>query len=448
MDCFATLAAKEPSMKMPICLQLNRFFETFSTCGWLVFLFTLNVSMLKAQTVDVHQFGAQGDAKTLDTVAIQKAIDHCNDAGGGTVRFPPGTYLSKPIVLWNKVSLQLDEGATLLATDDPRDFAVTNKPNAHAAFISGSDLTDIAITGKGIIDGSGARWWAPAIEARRNDKNATLARPRMIALTNCKNVRISGVTLQNSPSFHFLATDCENFSIEGVTFKAPTNSPNTDAIDLSQCRHVTVSQCTADVGGEVVVIKSSRPLPGHDFSSEDVTVDGCGFSHGRGLSIGSETMGGVRNVAVKNCTFTGTDAGIHIKSSRNKGGTTENISCENLTMKDVKDAIVITCYNQGLVQNDAAQPVGEWTPVFRDIRFKNITADGSRAAGLIAGLPESEVKNVVLENVQIAAQTGLVIRNAKGIQLKNVRISPKQGDPLIIGENVDIQNLDKDGQQK
>ena len=414
--------------------------------GLPVFLLIASFSSPAAevQTFDVRQFGAKGDAKAVDTGSIQKAIDRCNAAGGGTVHFPAGTYLSRPIILWNKVTLQLDEGAELLATDNPEDFAVTNKPNAHAAFIGGTDLTDIAITGKGTIDGSGARWWGPAAQARRFDKNSTLSRPRMVALTNCKNVRISGVTFQNSPSFHFLATDCESVSLQGVTFKAPTNAPNTDAMDLSQCRHVTISQCTSDVGGEGVVIKSSRPLPGHDFSSEDVTVDGCSFLHGRGLSIGSETMGGVRNVTVTNCTFTETEDGIHIKSSRNKGGTTENISCENLAMHGVKDAIVITCYNQGLVQNDSAQPVGEWTPVFRDIKFKNITADGRHAAGLIAGLPESEVKNVIFENVQIAAQTGLGIRNAKGVQFKNVRISPKQGEPLIIGNDVEIQNLDKD----
>jgi hypothetical protein len=113
-------------------------------------------------------------------------------------------------------------------------------------------------------------------------------------------------------------------------------------------------------------------------------------------------------------------------------------------MKDVKDAIVITCYNQGLPQSDAAQPVGEWTPIFRNIHFKNIMASCYHDAGLIAGLPESEVKNVTFENVQISAQAlGLRIRNAKGIQFKNVRISPKQGEPLIIEENAEIQDLDK-----
>jgi polygalacturonase len=357
--------------------------------------------------------------------------------------------LSKPISLWNKTTLQLDAGAELQATDDPADFTKADnsdagKSGSFIGFISGSNLTDIGITGKGTIDGAGARWWEPAIKTRQSDKNSTLARPRTIVLTGCKNVKISGVTLQNSPSFHLAPMDCQNVLIQDVTFKAPTNSPNTDGINLSQCRHVTIKQCIIDVGGENVAVKSSRPMSGREFASEDITVTNCTFGHGRGVSVGSETMGGVRNVSVKNCTFAGTDFGLHIKSSRNKGATAENIVCENLTMKDVRDAIVITCYNQGLPQGDTAQPVGEWTPIFQDIHFKNITASCYHSIGLIVGLPESEIKNVFLENVEIsAAGTGLKVRNAKNIQLKNVHLWPKQGDPIIAEDNVEIQDLDK-----
>ena len=307
--------------------------------GLLVVLLGMVLPMINAKSavVDVHQCGAKGDGRTLDTAAIQKAIDQCGGAGGGIVQFPPGTYLSKPLSLWNKTTLQLDAGAKLLATDDPADFTRTNashgdKSGLFTALVNGTDLTDISITGKGIIDGAGALWWSPAIQARQSNKSHTLPRPRTIVLSNCKNVKISGVTVQNSPSFHLAVVDCQNVLIEGVSFKAPTNSPNTDGINLSQCRHVTINQCTNDVGGENVVIKSSRPIPGCEFASEDITVTNCTFRHGRGLSIGSETMGGVRNVTVKQCTFEGTENGLHIKSSRNKGAITENIDCENLTL--------------------------------------------------------------------------------------------------------------------
>jgi polygalacturonase len=422
-----------------------------TVCGSLAILLGVVLPAINAGSavIDVRQCGALGDGKTLDTAAIQKAIDQCGAAGGGIVHFPPGIYLCQPISLWNKTTLELDAGAQLLATDDPADFTRTNKPTVNqsgsfTAFISGSDLTDIAITGKGTIDGAGARWWGPAAQVRKNDKNATLPRPRTIVLSGCKNVKISGVTLQNSPSFHLAPVDCQNLLIEGVTFKAPTNSPNTDGINLSQCRNVTINRCTIDVGGENLVIKSSRPMPGREFATDDITVTGCTFRHGRGLSVGSETMGGVRNVTVKDCTFEGTENGLHIKSSRNKGAIAENIDCENLSLKDVKDAIVISCYNQGIPQTDTGQPIGEWTPIFRNIHFKNMTASCYHSIGLIVGLPESEIKNVSLENVKISSSgTGLRVRNAKGIQLKNVHLWPKQGDPIIAEDNAQIQDMDK-----
>ena len=117
---------------------------------------------------DVRQFSAKGDGKTLDTEAIQKAIDECGKTGNGTVRLTAGTYLSKPISLRSNTTLQLDEGATLKATDDPNDFANPEKSGDVIAFINGSGLTNITIAGKGTIDGSGARWWGPARQAKEN----------------------------------------------------------------------------------------------------------------------------------------------------------------------------------------------------------------------------------------------------------------------------------------
>src|SRR5258708_2531351 len=158
---------------------------------------------------DVHNYGATGDGKTLDTAAIQKALDECGQAGGGTVRVPSGTYLSKPLTLRTKTTLQLDAGATLQATDDRADFQDPAKPgatNAFIAFINGKKLKEVAITGQGVIDGAGAKWWVPAEAARRKTPGFTLPRPRLILLADCQNLRMEGVTLQNAPTFHFVPT--------------------------------------------------------------------------------------------------------------------------------------------------------------------------------------------------------------------------------------------------
>ena len=230
----------------------------------------LNSTNISVSFLDVRQFGAKGDGKTLDTEAIQKALDECGSAGGGIVRLAAGTYLSKPISLRSKTTLQLDEGAKLKATDDPQDFLrpgrtlekVTGSGD-FMAFVNGKNLTDIAIAGKGIIDGSGVRWWIPAEEARRKKPGYTSPRPRMILLEGCKNVKITGVTLVNSPSFHLVPKRCENVVIEGVTIRAPSIAPNTDAIDPSESRHVRISKCIIDVGDDNVAIKSGKVDPAH-----------------------------------------------------------------------------------------------------------------------------------------------------------------------------------------
>jgi polygalacturonase len=389
-----------------------------------------------AACFDVRQFGAKGDGKALDTVAIQKALDECGKAAG-VVRFPTGTYLSKPLFLRSKTTLQLDQGATLLATDEREDFLIpekrsqTNSSSAFYAFINGKDLSDIAITGQGTIDGSGAKWWVPAEEARRKVSGYTLPRPRLIALTGCKNVRVEGVTLANSPTFHFVPNDCENVVVDHVTITAPAHSPNTDGIDPSVSRHVRISHCRIDVGDDNIAIKSGRKMPGREFGCEDITVMDCVFLHGHGLSIGSETPGGVRNLTVERCQFQDTENGIRIKSPRGRGGAVENLSYSDITMTNVDPAITITCYYPKIPKEDTAQPVTPETPSFRNIRIKNLTATCPRGAGVIVGLPESVVSNVVLENVSIEAATGLNVRNAKGIELKNARVIAKEGPPII-----------------
>ena len=137
--------------------------------GWAADTATPSVGA-SSKVFNVRKFGAKGDGRTLDTAAIQKALDECGNAGGGTVQFPSGTYLSKPITLRTRTTMQIDDGAVIKATDDRADFEIAGEPNAFVPFIGGKNLQDITITGQGVIDGSGAKWWGPAEEAREKSR--------------------------------------------------------------------------------------------------------------------------------------------------------------------------------------------------------------------------------------------------------------------------------------
>jgi polygalacturonase len=404
---------------------------------------------------DVRDYGARGDGVTQDTAAIQKALDECGKAGGGMVRFPTGVYLSRPITLHSKTTIELDAGATLLASTNQNDFMKTpgvwfqSRGDNFIPFIRGSDLTDVTFTGGGTIDGSGSVWWGEAEKAREKVPGYTLPRPNLIVLQRCRNVRMENITLQNSPKFNFGPDECEDVVVSNVTILNPERSANTDGIDPSNCKDVLITRCHIDTGDDNVAIKAGRKEPGREFACEDITVTDCTFLHGHGMSIGSETFGGVRNVLVKNCIFENTENGIRIKSQRGKGGLVEDITYQDIAMTNVDPAVTFTCYymyssakdpvQKPVPQDDTPRPMAVGTPVFRNIRISNLTATCARGAGTIIGLAESKISGVVFENVKISAASGLKVENAAGIEFKNSHITAAEGQAFL------LQNAQVDG---
>jgi len=418
-------------------------------------LFLSLVPPLCAASFNVRDFGATGDGNTFDTVAIQKALDACNNSGG-TVEFSAGTYLSQPLTLRTKTIFQLDAGATLEASTNQMDFMKTpgdwlkaKSSGDFIPFLGGKDLTDVTFTGGGVIDGNGSVWWGEAEQARQIKPGYTLPRPNLIVIERSKNVRLENLTLQNSPKFHFVPIDCEDVVISNVTVLAPERAANTDAIDPSNCKNVLITKCKIDVGDDNVAIKAGKKVAGREFACEDITVTDCTFLHGHGLSIGSETDGGVRNVTVRNCGFANTENGLRIKSQRGKGGLVENISYDGITMSNVNPAITLTCFYANNSAGDKTQSAAadeamrgsKKIPAYRNIRIRNLTATCPKAAGIIVGLPENCISNVVLENVKITAAEGFQIRNAKGVQLKNVSVNVRQGGPFAL-DNAQVSGLD------
>jgi polygalacturonase len=414
----------------------------FITLG--VLLALSNPAQGQPKAYDVRSLGAKGDGTTLDTAAIQKAFTDCGKGGGGIVRFPPGTYLSQPVTLGTKTTVILEKGAILLASPDHKHFMKTPGDWLKAAsgsdfipLLSGKDLSDITITGEGAIDGNGAVWWEEAEKARQKVSGYTLPRPNLFTMQRCKNVKLAGITLRNSPKFHFVPTECENVRVEGVTILAPAGSANTDGIDPSNCKDVVITRCTIDVGDDNIAIKSGKKVSGREFGCENITVTDCTFKSGHGMSIGSETVGGVRNVVVRNCTFEDTDNGLRIKSRRERGGKVENIIYENCTLKNCHPAISIMAYYQNSThgkfpEEDKAKPVTDTTPIFQNIVIRKVTGTSTREVGLIVGLPESPIRNVLLENVTLSGTEGLFIANAEDVELKNVKIKSEKGDPVIL----------------
>jgi hypothetical protein len=238
--------------------------------------------------------------------------------------------------------------------------------------------------------------------------------------------------------YHLVPTRCEDVAIDGITIRAPSDSPNTDGIDPSVSRRVLITHCTIDTGDDCIAVKAGAVGSGPD---EDILVTDCTFLHGHGCSIGSDTNAGVRNMTVQRCTFNGTEAGVRLKSRRGRGGLVENITYADLTMTNVGQAIVVSSYYYGLpkpFEHDQAQAVGPSTPIWRNIVVRNITATaGTKDAGLIIGLPEMPARDIVLDNVSIQAPKGLRIAYTDGISLRNVSVSSAAGAALIV-EDTDV----------
>lgn len=394
-------------------------------------------------TCDAHSFGAKGDGATKDTIAIQKAIDSCEKQGGGTVVLTAGTYLSAPIVLKSNVTLQLDKGATLLGSTDHADYPkkIEFREPGLQSLVSAVNATNVAITGEGVIDGSGESWW----EMARSIKGAGIMgsdhpRPRLVVFDHCKHVRVEGVTIQNSPMWQLVPYYSDDVVIRNIKVLAPAHSSNTDAVDPFSSSHVVIDHVFADVGDDDVAIKSGEiNSPGPDDPSRDITITDCTFLHGHGLSTGSEIAGGAQNIRAERIHFEGTDNGIRVKANRDRGNDVSHLVFRDIDMKNVKNAVIISEYYPKVLppEGETAQPITRLTPHFHDIVLENVTATGGENAGAIVGLPEAPVLGVVLRNVKISAQNGMIVGyadvNGTGFEVKAAAgegILPKAGAKL------------------
>jgi polygalacturonase len=393
-----------------------------------------------AAVCNARRFGAKGDGITLDTKAIQKAIDSCAGKGGGKVVLEGGTFVSAPIVLKSNINLDVEKGATLLGSGNHSDYPEKTefRNPGRQSLISADHAQNISITGGGTIDGDGQSWWQ---EARGHRDHGIMGprqifRPRLIVFDHCRHILMDGVTVQNSPSWQIVPYYSDDITLRNIRVLADPHSPNTDAIDPFSSSHMRIEHVYADVGDDNIAIKSGAiHSPGPDAPSSDIQISDCTFMHGHGLSIGSEIAGGAQNITATNIHFQGTDQGIRIKANRDRGSDVSNIVFRNIDMKDVKTAILISEYYPEVLPqpgDDQAQPVGRLTPHFHNITIENVRATGSQVAGVIVGLPESPVKDVTLNHVSISAGRGMTIAFAD-VRGSRVSIQAETGPPITRG---------------
>ncbi|HQE92073.1 MAG TPA: glycoside hydrolase family 28 protein [Anaerolineae bacterium] len=420
-------------------------------------------------TFNVLDYGAAGDGQTLDTVALQAAIEACSQAGGGTVYVPAGQYVTGSLFLRNHITLFLDAGATLLGSQNTADYPpVANRWEGvsritHAPLIGGEDLTHIAVVGRGTVDGRGAFWWELG---RRHALD--YPRPRLISFSHCTNVLMEGITCTNSPSWTLHPYACDNVTVDKVTIANPADSPNTDGINPESCRNVHIANCHIDVGDDCITIKSGTEEEerGRLLPCENITITNCTMVHGHGgVVIGSEMSGGVRNITIANCVFVGTDRGIRLKSRRERGGIVEDIRVTNVVMTDVMCPFIMNLYygcgawGTDKITDRSPWPVNEGTPRFRRVHFSDITARDVRyAAAFLYGLPEMPVEDVAFSNVDISMaldaepgvpamapdlepmqRAGFWATNVRGLRFHNVTVADQLGPALLLADAADVE---------
>jgi polygalacturonase len=453
---------------------------------------------------NVRAFGALGDGKNLDSPAIDKAIDACVQAGGGTVLVPAGTYLSGSIHLKSNIHLLIDAGATILGA--PQDMNVYDETEPftlggyqdgghcyfHNSLIWGENLTNVFISGNGIINGGGLvrsdglldkmcgfnTWNKP--DAPKTNYPPVRLGNKAIALKLCRNVLIRDVTIFHGGHFAILVTGCDNLTVDNVTMDT-----DRDGIDIDCCRNTMVSNCRVNSPSDDGICPKSTYALGELRPTENLTIVNCqvsGFIEGTLLDgtmkpakngtgrikFGTEASGGFRNCTVANCTFRSC-RGLALEEV--DGGILDNITINNLTMMDVRGyAIYITTGKRnrtpGVTTNSR----------MRNILISNVIADGvDKMSGIqIMGLPEQPIEGVRLDNIRLTSYGGgtaadaanipkelgtgypepgrlgmlpaygVYARHVKGLELANITVNFITNDLRSAASFVDVQGLEID----
>jgi len=411
-----------------------------------------------------NDYGAKGDGSRLDTAAIQKSIDAAA-AAHGTASLRPGTYLTGSLFLKSGVTLDVPQGVRLIGSQKLDDYPELPTRIAGiemtwpAALINVRDQHDVAITGKGTIDGDGPVWWKSYwdLRAQYEPKGLRWAsdydcrRPRLLLIQSSSNVRLGGgIELKRSGFWTVQILYSHDVHVDGVVIRNNEGGkgPSTDGIDIDSSRKVLVEHADIDVNDDALCLKAGRDSDGLRVNrpTEDVVIRDSIVRHGAAaVTIGSETSGGFRNIEAYNITaLSGVPSGVLFKSAHTRGGFAENIRIHDLTLEGVAIPIHITMnwnpsYSYATLPDGMHDIPAYWRvlttrvpddkglPHFRNVHIWNIKATGAKKAFEVSAYPNATLDDFRLDHLDIDAATAGTIANAKNWTLANSTIHTADG---------------------
>ncbi len=462
--------------------MVKRAQSALSFVALLAGLGALAVTGSVGRVLDVRDFGAKGDGATLDTRAIQAAIDSCSKRGG-TVVLRGGTFLSGTVVLRSNVRLEISAGATLLGSTNPLDYPAMSVdiPSYNDSFLNQSLIfadgqKNIAITGMGTVDGQGGAFKVTTNKKPDRYRN----RPFGLRIVNCGNVLVENVTMTNSAMWMQQYFACDGVVIRGIKVYNHCNK-NNDMIDIDSSRNVVMSDCFGDTDDDAITIKSTTGR-----IAENITISNCVVSsHVNAIKLGTESHGGFRNITISNIVVRPSAHPTKIYGTANglggitlgmvDGGILDGVVISDIRMDGVANPIFMRLGNRGRTYFAGQEKPGVGT--FRNVSISNIVATGAGENGCaLSGLPDYPIENISLSNIRIQfagggtavdatreppenekgypgstifgrlPAHGFFVRHASGVILNNIHLSSGQSDlrPALIADDVadlDVQGL-------
>jgi polygalacturonase len=391
--------------------------------------------------LNVRDFGATGDGVTKDTVAIQKTLDACAAAGGGTVTVPDGIYLTGSLTLGANTTLNLAGHASFVGSSDVADYPLVNVRwegefrEGHRALLAANHAANVAITGGGTIFGPPI-----SLSQLRNPRG-----PVLIELTDCTNALLADFTTQYQRLWSIHLLFCRNLTARNLTIR--TVNSNGDGIDVDSCDGVTIEHCDINTGDDAIALKSGRGLAAQNLSrpAENIVIRNCRLQSSifAAIGFGTEMSGGIRHVKIENCVLGGRQNAIFIKSREGRGGYMEDISGDHLTVLQSPTFIGIDLLKKGIQATDPVPGDLEKWPRVRNLSFTNVRVQDVTRLVAATNIPkERPLDGFALADISGDCARGLSLANMTNVNLSKINATGFSG-PLVTTENVQGTGLDQ-----